>query len=163
MKDNLKAEVRDLLVRAFTEEMKQVGTVSHSDCVALREDLIMLRDEDVKELLPFVLIDLLETHSNDYRNIENGDAVIRLLSPVQPTKFEHPELPKMTAAEEEHAARAQIFMAERQNKLYSVFSRDQAAAVAKWLEGAKSWEDLCFCGELIEIAHKYWSEKAALT
>jgi len=152
MKHNPTVEIRDLLVRAFTEEIKQSVRLSHRDCVELRQNLISLRDEDVKRLLPYVLIDLLETHSDDYRNIEDGDAVIRLLTPI--AQDQYPDVPGLTRAEEDYMARAQ-------GKLYSLFTSDQVAAIAKWLEAAKSWEDLCFCREQVEIAHRYWSEKAA--
>src|SRR6185503_13524143 len=83
MKHNQTAEIKDLLVRAFAEEIKQSASLSHRDCVELRQNLISLREEDVKRLLPFVLIDLLETHTNDCRKLEDSDAVIRLLTPIE--------------------------------------------------------------------------------
>jgi hypothetical protein len=156
MTQNPTAEIKDLIMNAFAEEMKQTISLSHSDFVELRQDLISLRDEDIKSLLPFVLIDLLETHTNDYWKIENGDAVVRLLTPVEPIEDAHPNVPGLTKAEEE-------YMAREQNGLFSIFSASQAASIARWLEAAKGWEDLCFCRDQIEIANRYWSQKASST
>ena len=154
MKYNPIAEIKELLVQAFAEEIKHSVSLSHHDCVLLRQDLISLRVEDIKRCLPFVLIDLLETHTNDYRNIEDSDAVIRLLTPIETTSGGHPNATGLTRSEEE-------YVNQEQSKLFSAFSVGQAASIAKWLEEAKNWEDLCFCRTQIEIAHRYWTQRAS--
>jgi hypothetical protein len=147
-------EIKDLILGAFADESIEAINLNHQDCVIVRSQLIGLRDSDVKKLLPIVLIDLLETHTNNYANTEDSDAVIRLLTPVGLMLNEESDQEMgLTKAEEE-------YLAEGQAKLYSLFSSKQAAAIAAWLETAQDWLDLLFCRDQIKMAYGYWSKRA---
>jgi hypothetical protein len=148
--------VKALLLSVFADEFSKTPPLSHHDCLTLRRELITLRDSDIKNCLPQVLLDLLETHTNDYTNSENVEEVVSLLNPVANDKRAQP-----------HPEREEIIinlepLARRQTELYSLFSVKQAEAIAAWLDLATHWEDLFFHRERVKMALVYWTQKAQL-
>ena len=151
-----KSEIKELLLYAFADELKEGVKLNHEDCVLLRQELISLRDSDVKKCLPIVLIDLLETHTDNYTDSESSDSVVRLLTPIGLAQNEKSNLEKgLTKSEEDYLFR-------EQTRLFSIFAPEQRAAIAAWLGATRVWVDLFFYRDEIEIAYKYWSTEACL-
>ncbi len=75
MKDQ-ETETKDLICRAFDKELHNERKLSHSECVELRHSIIRLYDSDIVRFLPQVLIDLVDTHTNDYGNTEDIEEVV---------------------------------------------------------------------------------------
>jgi hypothetical protein len=116
--------------------------------------MVMLRDLDVKERLPQVLIDLVDTHTDDFRNTENVEEVIWLLAPVDAWEPDsrHPEMPQLNIDKG--------YLATEKAKLFASFSEKQAAAIAFWLQSAIEWGDLALRRDQVASALRYWTHKA---
>jgi hypothetical protein len=140
--------IRCEIERSFSAELSHGRRLSHSECVALRSQLALLDLADLKECLPQVLIDLLESHTDDYRNTEDIEDVVWFLMPVEQGEGAF-GLARIggEGAKLVHSA---------SEKIQKSLNPDQRAAIAHWLKVALEWEDLLLRREEVELAVRYW-------
>jgi hypothetical protein len=144
------SETKSCLRRAFAPDISTSESLSHEDCLALRSQLASLSPEDVRECLPAVLIDLVDSHTNDMNTTENVEEVIWFLNPDEDELGEDSD--GGLAALSRHKAR-----------VFDSFSLQESAAVARWLQLAITWGDLQLCRDQVEMALRYWAKKAAIS
>jgi len=117
---------------------------NHADWIKLRRKIVHLLPVDVLKILPYVLFDLIFTHTGHYIESEDAEFVIMFLDDrsedmllVCPTIFQ---------------LRAGRF---------DLFNKEQSSAVHMWLLLAKTWDDFPDWQDHLDAAIKYWEAKAA--
>jgi hypothetical protein len=143
--------IKDALENAFSDELRMGTKLSHQECIEFRSRMPALAIADVKEVLPQVLLDLLDHRTGDIRNTEDAEDVIWFLSPDLGMEEGAPEaeLPPGIAA-----LRIDLL------QTFSEFSPKQRRAVVKWLEAALTWQDFDLRKDQVAGALKFWIEHA---
>jgi hypothetical protein len=158
MSDNFTAiaEVRSALEQAFGPIDSKV---SHEDCVEMRSQLPMLRDEDFPSVLGQVLLDVLGSYERTPRDLVDIDFVVRYLD----TLDEGTDVVAVTEAFGEPAdtdRREQIAMLKGRQESAATITRSQAGAIHKWLTLVEHWPELRFNKPELAAAIKFWKARS---
>lgn len=80
--DSQKEVVRREIQNAFPDisQRPDLWSLAHDECVEMREDLFLIKKQDVPYYLKQILLDLLDTHTGVLENDENGSLVIAYLN-----------------------------------------------------------------------------------
>ena len=140
-----KEQIRMQLKQAFECVLNDLSPgetePSHNDCVTLRLEMCLLKPPDLQWYLPRVLIDLLDTHTNDFINTEDAEFVIMLLDAKR------------------YLSEGRIKDYERNNKEFEIFNKEQSHAILEWLLFASSWSDFEIFRDDVLSAIDYWRDK----
>jgi hypothetical protein len=136
--------------------------LSHKDAVDFfRSNLVTFSPSDFHYYLPRVLLELLQTHTNDPYENEGAEAVLGLLD-IEPsqahTEWEAAQFGVNAAT---YAADARKRLAEMRRERIEMFTSTQAEAVAAFLMEAAKWRDFDNMRDVLANAQSYWNEKAA--
>lgn len=139
-----KERVRRMLKEAFADvpcpyEEEACGPMFHEEAVTLRSDFYNLTPEQVRYDLPYLLEDLLDTHTGDNIETEDVEYLILQLDPLRNN--------------DEIGNRLRL---ER----FANFTGEQAQAVCEWLRLARTWNDLERFTDWVDAALDYWSQYA---
>jgi hypothetical protein len=143
--------IKDQLRRAFGGESQRISPLSHDECLQLRRKLISLDAASLQITLPQVLIDLVDTHTSDYRDPQDVEEVVRFLDANPPTELDslrHPESPKVEIDV--------VALSREKAALFEVFSSEQINAISSWLQLAKHWPEMQLRPEDMRSAVEYW-------
>lgn len=132
--------VRSLLREAFNYQ--STAGMTHEEYVEQRQHLPLLFPEEMQWMLPFVLEELLDTHTGDYVDSENAEYVLMRLDAGDPTSSD--------------------WTRQFSREQFELFTSAQSWAVYQWLILAISWEDYVSWRKELEFAIVYWRERAAL-
>jgi hypothetical protein len=135
------------------------GALTHEECMGLRSRLISLTLEDFFEVLPRLLEDLLDTHTDRPGDPEDADHVIDIL-----------DVPTVGAdgrfARERWGRDTFLKIRDDEEDLrstkYSMFetvTHLQASAISMWLVLARSWKDLEWNIDEVNSALVYWNSR----
>jgi hypothetical protein len=112
----------------------------------------MLANEFLKPMLAQVLMDLVETHTHDYRRTEDVEEVVWFLLPV--------ESPSDSSTDAAVSDAGQEFLKREKQSVFALFSKPQVGAILAWLELARTWEDLSLRRDQVEDAVRFWKVQA---
>ncbi|MHB1460749.1 MAG: pentapeptide repeat-containing protein [Armatimonadota bacterium] len=132
--------VRSTLREAFNYQSTRGMT--HEEYIELRQDLSLLSSEDLQWMLPFVLEELVDTHTGHYADNDNADFVLMKLDAGNPKSSD--------------------WEREFDREQFKLFTPAQCWAVYQWLMLAISWQDYAEWRNHLEPAIVYWRERAAL-
>ncbi|HEX8847501.1 MAG TPA: hypothetical protein VF791_22855 [Pyrinomonadaceae bacterium] len=121
------------------KESNSCGQINHEVCLKLRRDFYNYEPEEIQYMLPFILEDLIHTHTGD--DIETEDAEYLILQ-LDPFGIDN-ELVRNNQLEQ-----------------FSIFSKKQAHAICEWLKLARGWEDLKRFTHWVDTAIDYWCGRA---
>jgi hypothetical protein len=155
-----KEAVRQLLRSAFPPvgERKDLRPLTHEECVEMRSGIISLEREYIQYYLPQILIDLIETHVKTSVN-DSADLVRILDLTMDNMNYDAVErLWGRQGVEDTHKQESEL--RRWKTEMYASFSSEQAHAICKWLELAKSWEDLQLYQKDVDAALRYWRKRA---
>ena len=140
-----KEQIRMQLKQAFECVMNDLSPgetePSHNDCIILRIEMCLLNPPDLQWYLPRVLIDLLDTHTNDFWETENAEFVIMLLDAKR------------------YMSEGRINDYERKNKEFEIFNKEQSRAILEWLLFASYWSDFELFSDDVLSAIEYWRDR----
>lgn len=151
-----KKRVQGLLRKAFG--YSNLARYSHQDYVALRLEMAKLGPEDLQELLPLVLDDLLDTHTDNDINSEDSEYVIMMLD-VDVTYSSERERSDTELFGEKQVAQhksSNEYLRQLKSRDYILFTTTQCNAVYEWLLLARTWGDFTDYKDEIEGAIAYW-------
>ncbi len=132
--------VRSILREAFNHQ--STAGMTHEEYVEQRQHLPLLFPDELQWMLPFVLEELLDTHTGDYTNSENAEFVLMKLNAVDPKSSD--------------------WEREFDRRQFKLFTPAQSWAVYQWLMLAISWQDYAEWRNHLQPAIVYWRERAAL-
>ncbi len=157
-----KSEVKALLQAAFhgTHMKSGLRPASHEECVEMRTGIISLSNTDLPFALREVLEDLLETHATDDRF---ADVVIDFLDILcGATNYEGIE-EVFGEQRSLDAIETDALLKHEKSQAVADFSRDQAVAIQKWLEHARTWPEMGLHRGSIDTALLYWKNRSQRT
>ena len=133
--------VKRLLQEAFSDvpcpaEWEKLGRceMTHEDCLYFRKSFYNYEPDEIHYLLPFLLVDLIDTRTGDDVQTEDAEYLIFQLDPL----------------------RDEGVFQEVTLRQFKDFTIRQAWAICEWLKLAKSWPDLRIFGLEVEAAIAYW-------
>ncbi len=137
-------------------------SISHRDAVEfLRSKLISLSEQDFEYCLPLVLIELLESHTNDPYNTEGADDVLNILDvePAPPDfEWEKQEFGDEAAT---YSAKATEELRNIRRRLFTNFTPQQAQAISAFLSEVETWRDYETIQDVLRSAKSYWQRRAS--
>ncbi len=132
--------VRSLLREAFNYQ--STAGMTHEEYVEQRQHLPLLFPEEMQSMLPFVLEEIVDTHTGHYADNDNTEYVLMRLSVNDPKDTDWDR--------------------EFDREQFNLFTPTQSRAVYQWLMLAISWQDYAEWRKYLEQAIVYWRERAAL-
>lgn len=135
-----KERVRRMLKEAFADvpcpyEEDACGQMFHEEAVELRENFYNLTPEQLQYDLPYLLEDLLDTHTGDDIETENVEYLVMQLNPL---------------------GGGSAVSRRTQLERFENFTREQAQAICEWLRLARTWNDLRLFTKEADAALDYW-------
>lgn len=140
-----KERIRRMLKEAFADvpcpyEEEACGPMFHEEAVALRENFYNLTPEQLQYDLPYLLEDLLDTHTGDDIETEEAESLIMQLDPFSSND---------------------AVVRSIRLKQFANFTREQAQAICEWLRLARTWNDLRIFVKDVDTAIDYWCQHAS--
>lgn len=166
MPDIKKEKIRKLLMEAFKEDIKN-GEIkgyknyklTHKRLVKLRLEMCKICAEDLKYCLPYVLEDLLDTHTNDPIKTENIEYVFMYLN-VRCYMSQKSRASRIKQFGKEALKEKLDFSTKYNEDSFKTFTKEQAKAIKEWLLYAENWKDVEPDGDDFKGALAYWTKRA---
>ena len=149
-------DLKTALYQAFPKHREGPKHLDHASFVELRRDLSLLDHDSLQRCLPQVLVDLLETHTNDPGNEEGAESVIRCLEVVSDSRNYDSDVEFLGRAAADGISAENSERDLLKESVFAGFTNEQAAALARWLEIASQWTDFKYCRAELDSALAYW-------
>lgn len=153
-------DLKAALYQAFPKHREGPKLLDHASFVELRRDLSLLDHDSLQRCLPQVLIDLLQTHTNDPDNDEGAESVIRCLEVVSHSRNHDSDVQTFGRAAADAIAAETTQRDLLKESVFANFTNEQAAALATWLEMASQWTDFKYCRAELQSALTYWRSRS---
>lgn len=157
-----KENVRYLLKKAFPNAFRRKPRIKHNNLVNMRKDIALFTSEDLHWILPLILEDLLDTHTNDQVSTDGLEFVLMTLNKTnyvsEATERQYVEMWGSEFLEHERAARA--FVQKASDNDFVLFTQNQSQAVYEWLCLASRWEDTKMWQDDLIGAMEYWKQRS---
>jgi hypothetical protein len=162
MQERVADRICEALRNAFPkmQDRADLKTLSHEGCLYMRSRLTSICSRDLPYYLVQVLVDATNTHTGDFCNSEDAEAIVRYLNvmahEIDPALFKDAlskeQTSKITSDRE--------YLSVLKQKTFEPFTKEQASAICEWLEDARNWPELKWNQDQVESALKYWKTKS---
>lgn len=153
-------DLKTALYQAFPKHREGPKHLDHASFVELRRDLSLLDHDSLQRCLSQVLINLLQTHTNDPDNEEGAEAVIRCLEVISHRRSYGSDVQVFGRAAADAIAAENNERDLLKESVFADFTEEQAAALARWLAIASQWADFKYCQAELESALAYWKSRS---